>query len=211
MFKSMIPVVSAVAILAACGPAGAAPRKPARVDMKILLLTSGGLASIPETPCAGTAGSPVTMKIGPLLAELVNGSIARDIHNAKGNSVGRPASVGNNWPTNLDMQVNETGVSNDYVMVTVDLMVVRGVNFLRQPGAAVDDSRSAVMIDPSTVAAFCGRTKVGLNGNRQSVSFGVRKGADVRAFNIGIMIPDRPASPTYWQPLFLDPNVKNDG
>jgi hypothetical protein len=135
----------------------------------------------------------------------------RDIHNEKGASVDRPASVGRNWPTSLDIQVNETGVSNDYVMVTVDLIVVRGVSFLRQPGAAIDDSRSAVMTDPSTAATFCGRTQVSLNGNRQSVSFGVRKGADVRTFNIGIMVPDKPASPTYWQPLFLDPNIKNDG
>jgi hypothetical protein len=222
-WRTMILISSTLAI--ALSPVSAAPNKTANVKAVPRILSVGGFESIPQSPgCSGTAGPPVTIDLTEILKELVtNGKVTRKIDRKLAGStspVDRPANVGNNWPSNLDMELAVSSTPgtfepNDYVMVTINLRVVRGVTFLRPLGAPVTDSSIAVLVEPRTTASFCGRTdttSTTVNGKKyQTFSFGVLKGTSVHSVNIGIMVPDSTTNPTYWMPILLDPNVKNSG
>ncbi len=225
MKRKFTSAALAVAMLAALHPANAQPRITDKPKSQLHILSVAGFETIPYTDCSGVYGQPVTVRVGALLAELANNgkvgrNITRKLANGTDQPVDPPANTGYNWPTNLDMELAETAtgggyVPNDYVMVTVVLRVLRGINFLRPMGVAVTDSTLAVTVDPNTKNRFCGRTEVTTTttGGKtfQYVSFGMLKDTVVRSINIGIMIPDNVANPTYWLPIIIDPNVRNTG
>lgn len=225
MKRNMNIAALAVPMTAELSSANAESRKAEMPKSQYHVFSVAGFETIPITACSRNPGSPVTMQIGSLLKELkdagkINRAIKRRLANGTEMDVGRPAGAAANWPTNLDMELAEPAagggtVPNDYVMVMVVLKVVRGINFLRPPGAGATDSTQAVTVDPGTKEGFCGRTDVvrftSGGATYQSVSFGVLKSADMRSINIGIMIPDNVASPTYWLPIILDLNVRNSG
>jgi hypothetical protein len=179
---------------------------------------------IPEAPCTGTPGPPVTMRLGRLLANFGNGIIGRDIkrklQGGATQDVERPNVAGNRWLTNIDMELAERAANgryepNDYVLVTVYLpTTARGIKFLRSKTATnANDPTDAIRVEPNKGTLFCGRTDIKPESAPagESVTFGMLKGADTVSVNIGIMIPDTSTPPVYWLPIILDPNVKNSG
>lgn len=214
-----------VVVVAITSPAVAQPKDTISGLGVPRILSVAGFDQIPTTACSGRMGPAVTVDLGEVFKDLAsNGKVARKITRTVAGGtqqVGRPANVGNNWPSNLDMQLAVPKASggfepNDYVMVTVKLPMVRGASFLRPPLSVATNSSIAVMVDPGKGSGFCGRTDVATTVvprgmDFQTMQFGVLKGPDVQSINIGIMIPDDPKSPAYWLPIILDPNVKNEG
>lgn len=224
----MTRILAAAAITFALGTtisAGAAqPKKPAAFAARPLFTVSG-FDSVPIDSCGATAkpGSPVTIDLDDVLAQLAkDGKIPRKITRKNGKKVDWPIRKNDNWPTSLDMKLSETGVPNDYVMVTVNLPVWRGVSFLRplydQNGgpSKLSDSSIAVTVKAGTAAQYCGRTAVTTTpaspNDIQTFSFGVRKAPGARAINIGILVPGGEVDGRLvWLPILLDPAVENEG
>lgn len=209
----------------ACGPVMAQPKQATAFGLAPRVLSAPGFGIIPVEKCKGTPGAAVTVPIGSFLQQLVSSGkvtsrITRELPGGAKGDVAKPTNVGANWPTTLDMALKQPGFSNDYVLVTIELTVQRGVVFLRPYGSTDrSDSTLAVTVDPDTTIkdSFCGRTVVTetVNGagivTSQKVSFGVKKSTLKRAVNFGFQIPDNVADPKYWMPIILDPIVENEG
>jgi hypothetical protein len=187
---------------------------------------------IPADPpkCEGVAGAEVTWTLSDVLFDLdTKNRIKRNIMRGSVVVDGIPANeVAKNWPTNLDMDIGSAG--SDYVMVKIVLKTGEkpnkpGVHFLRPrsgglptgPNPGGTDSSVAVLTpagQPGNIE-YCGRTPIDLSvAGEESFRFGVRKAAGVRSLNIGLMVPtvkEKDDKSQMWLPIFLDPNVRNEG
>ena len=184
---------------------------------------------VPATECKGTPGLAVTWTLKEVLSGLSNNRrITRTIMRSTGKVPKLPTSaVGDNWPTTLDMDIASAG--SDYVMVNVVLTIGAngnkpGVHFLRPrsgtlptgPNPGGDNSSVAVLTpapEPGKVE-YCGRTPIDTSDpDTESFSFGVRKAVGARSLNIGLLVPTEKESneTQMWLPIFLDPNVRNEG
>lgn len=130
------------------------------------------------------------------------------------------------------------GPANDYVMVTIELSTGRGtgnpgIYFMRPPSAVPQANPPFVKPDPnqpkpnpdptaSTVAVmapvdrvdrFCGRTDIDIQNGKEVMSFGIKKGGETLSINVGLLVPSKPKAgkTPYWLPIFLDPNMRNEG
>lgn len=137
-----------------------------------------------------------------------------------------PQQLGSRWRTNLDMDV--TDPTKPYVRVNIIVTSNRGIRFLRPaapaPGQPMGtDSSNAVMVENVSSGGFCGRTaiaSVNLAGpppgrTGEKVTFGILPGTGVTGMNVGLLIPTTPVTGQPFEqeylPIFLDPNMKNEG
>ncbi len=184
---------------------------------------------VPATPCTGNAGEPVVWTLEDIFSGLNNNRrVKRDIKRGAAKVPEIPQTeVGNNWPTNLDMDITSAG--SDYVMVTIVLKTGAtggrpGVHFLRPrsgplptgPDPSGNDSSEAVLtpaLQPGVIG-YCGRTTIDTSvAGIERFSFGVRNAAEARSLNIGLLVPTRKTGneAQMWLPIFLDPNIRNKG
>ena len=113
---------------------------------------------VPATPCTGNPGEAVVWTLSDVFSGLNNNRrVKRDIMRGAAKVPEIPQTeVGNNWPTNLDMDISSAG--SDYVMVTIVLKTGAtggrgGVHFLRPrigplptgPDPSGNDSSEAVL------------------------------------------------------------------
>ena len=199
-------------------------------------LSARSFTVIPTTACTGTKGADVTWRLDDILGALSNNRrLTRQI-TRQGVNVPLPAasSLTGLWPTNVDMDISNapgTG-ANDFVLITIvldsaDKPNKPGLHFLRPvpsnlpsgPDPTSVDSSVAVLSpakDPVLGELYCGRTDIAVDSVNQteSVTFGVKAAKiGARSLNIGIMVPTKKTGqePQFWLPIFLDPNVKNEG
>jgi hypothetical protein len=192
---------------------------------------------IPKTACTGTQGEPVTWILGDIFDGLnkAEREIGRDIKRPGNKSVPEVAAnkLNGNWPTNLDMDVSTPVATpqppkSDYVLVTIELRNKAaggkpGVYFMRaapnplpdNPPLTDTDSSVAVMAPPPGTAGwkFCGRTDIKITNDTESITFGIMKDSGTQSLNIGLLVPAKAKNgkTPYWLPIFLDPNMRNEG
>jgi len=194
-----------------------------------VVFSAYSFTQVPSTPCMGNPGAAVVWTLEDIFSGLSNNRrIKRDIKRGAGNVPEIPQTeVGNNWPTNLDMDITSAG--SDYVMVTIVLKTGAtggrgGVHFLRPrsgplptgPDPSGNDSSEAVLTPAPQpgVIGYCGRTSIDTSvAGTERFSFGVRNAAEARSLNIGLLVPTRKTGnePQMWLPIFLDPNIRNKG
>ena len=138
-------------------------------------------------------------------------------------------NIKNLWTTNLDIPFANTDISRYYTKIIVRLYPQNKNDtlFLRtQPSAdpsASTDSSSAITVAPSVRGKFCDRSDVETDsdayGQYEQITFGtilapksngppVADG-EAASFNIGILIFNKTDSS--WYPIYIDPNVQNEG
>jgi hypothetical protein len=208
---------------------------PITVPVPTVVFSANSFTEVPVTTCSGKAGAAVVWTLEDVFSGLSNNRrvkriIVREINGVDTKVDEIPADeVGNNWPTNLDMDTTSAG--SDYVMVTIVLKIGAsgnkpGVHFLRPRSGALPtgpdpggtNSSVAVLTPPLQSpggSSYCGRTPIDTSvAGTERFSFGVRNAADARSLNIGLLVPtkkEKITEPQMWLPIFLDPNIRNTG
>jgi hypothetical protein len=189
--------------------------------------------------CTGVEGIPVIWKLSNIFDKLKDkNELKRDIKRGIDEVYEVDQGIlGDNWPTSVDMDVSsplpKPTPLPDYVIVTIELLTGRdagngkpGVYFLRPSANARPDnppftagntdhenSEVTVMIPAGTGSHFCGRTNIDIKPGKESVTFGIKRDGQVYSLNVGLLVPAEPKnnSTKVWLPIFLDPNVRNQG
>ena len=135
------------------------------------------------------------------------------------------------WPTNLDFDASSLGngpIEVKIVLKTGKLDDKPGVHFLRPVTGAIptgpdptSTNSSLAVLVPAPASEFCGRSAIVINAanNTETVSFVMNRvpaSPNLRAsrsINIGLMVPTKRIGQELqmWLPIFLDPNVRNEG
>jgi hypothetical protein len=69
------------------------------------------------------------------------------------------------------------------------------------------------MVPAGAGSQFCGRTKIDIRSGKESVTFGIKRDGTTYSLNVGLLVPAKPKNnkTLVWLPIFLDPNVRNQG
>lgn len=150
-----------------------------------------------------------------------NRAFVRDVK-LGGKSQDEPPEVGEGyWSTNLDASYEPPKGEVGYTKMTIRLKPDGKTEaiFLRPPTsndpATKRDSSAAISVQKAMEPYFCGLTKIKLpdeNDPYESLSFGITLPPQTAAsYNIGVMVRKLAGKRAYWTPVFIDPNVKNEG
>jgi hypothetical protein len=239
--KHGMGMMTGLLLLAACGEKGGSPQQQATMTPDVAGGTGQqapvvvpsktmGAESFHEitSTCATAPTSEVTMRLGNVFGGLdANGKISRNIKTGS-NNVPKidPAKLDNKtWPTNLDFDASSLGtgpVKVIIVLATGKSPDKPGLHFMRPrpaslptgPDPSGTDSSVAVLV-PQPESDFCNRTPIVVDAanNTESISFVMNRVMKTRSINIGLLVPAKAngnESQT-WLPIFLDPNMRNEG
>lgn len=126
------------------------------------------------------------------------------------------------WATNMDFEVKQPPGNTDYVEISVLLApeVQDGIDFLKVLDKyGIPDEKStafAITTETGKAAKFCIYPSFYDQGGARVVRFGAKLDhAETASFNIGLIAKDKKASKAagrdLWVPLYVDPNIKNNG
>ncbi|WP_313671034.1 hypothetical protein [Sandarakinorhabdus sp.] len=230
--KRNLGIIAGLLVLAACGEkggadtvkAGGAAAAPPIVPAESLV--AGATEEIPTAKCSGDPiGKPVVMILGDKSISQLGGNDQEIVRNVTRDGKGSgPPTLANPklYPTNLDLAAN--GVASkqgDYVEIKIQLQPAKPANrdmiFIRMDASAVpkdgDSSAGAVTVRKGDSGLFCGRSPITKNQTTgyETVTFGslLQPGME-SSLNIGVLVANK-KDPTKWTPIYIDPNMKNEG
>lgn len=232
MMTRNLGMMASLLVLAACGAKeGTDAGRPADGDavaavMPAEALVVGATETIPDTACGGTMiGKPLIMVLtNQMLKQLsdndqqIKRNVTRD-----GKDTDPPAIDDKRlYPTNLDLPANGVGVNaGDYVQIQIKLQPAnakkRDLIFLRTDASAIpkdgDDSAGAVTVRKGDGIKFCGRLPIQRDKTteEETVTFGsLLPKYGESSINIGVLVANK-KDPTKSTPIYIDPNVRNEG
>lgn len=129
------------------------------------------------------------------------------------------------WSTNLDFDTSTYGsgpVKVNIVLNTGEIGKSSEIRFLRPltgglpngPEPVGKDSSIAVLV-PAPANDFSCRTDIDVDviGQTETISFVMNRVIGSRSINIGLLVPTfkKDKEQQMWMPIFLDPNMRNEG
>ena len=230
-------MMAGLLILAACGEKEGSPLQQASntpeaagaLGRQERVKTTGALSfGVITATCITTPTSEVKMILDNVFGGLdSNGKIARNIKQGSKEvpQIDSDKLTLQSWPTDLDFDASTLGTGP--VKITIVISTGKnakkpGLHFLRPRSgklptgpdpSGLDSSLTVLVPDPTN--DFCGRLPIDVDtvNNTESVSFVMNRVVGSRSLNLGLLVPGaKTGSETQvWLPLFLDPNVRNQG
>lgn len=237
--KRELGMMAALLALAACGDTkGPTPQQMATPGVAgafgtklpdvgpMRVLAAGPSEIIPVTPCSGTMiGDPIIMSLDDKMMRQLgaaNQEITRNVSRG-GQQKDAPALPNSPlYPTNLDIAANGAlAAPGDYVKIVIKLLPAdvtkRDYIFLRPDARTVpandDDSSAAITVRQGDADKFCGRSTIARDAatGLETVSFGsLLKKNQESSINIGVLIANKKTAGK-WTPVYIDPNMRNEG
>jgi hypothetical protein len=222
-------MMTGLLLLAACGDKAETPvAAGATADRPIPLETlAAGPSDTPSGDCSGSRiGEPLVLTFGKNSIKQLGGpqqEIERNVTRKGSNTKDPPVIAGNVlYPTNLDLQANSLGTAmgpKDYVEIQIKLdspdQGNKDLIFLRSSAGIVpgnnDDPVAAVTVREGARDHFCFLGKIERAGDIETVRLGSKLLAgEQSSINIGVQIANY-KNAKYSTPIYIDPNVRNEG
>ncbi|WP_310476849.1 hypothetical protein [Sandarakinorhabdus sp.] len=224
-------MMAGLLVLAACGEKGGVDAgKPAAGDVDAVVtpaepFVAGATEVIPTTKCPDSRiGDPLIMLISNQMLKQLGGNdqqIERNITQSGKGSMPPTLDDKKFYPTNLDLAANGDLSRGGYVEIHIMLQPAkpdkRDLTFIRMDASAVPpndkDSAGAVTVRLGDGVKFCGRMPVEKDSvsGMETVKFGsLLVAGEESSINIGVLVANK-KDRTKWTPIYIDPNMKNEG
>jgi hypothetical protein len=225
-------MMAGLLVLAACGEKGGQDAgKPAAGDTVQAVapaepLVVGATEIIPEKKCDGDPiGKPLIILLtNQMLKQLSlnDQEIVRKV--TRGGNDTYPPELNDKklYPTNLDLPADGVGTNpGDHVLIQIKLQPAnakkRDLIFVRMDASAEpadgDNSAGAVTVRHGDSGKFCGRLPIKRDPvtDEETLTFGsLLKKEEESSINIGVLVANKKDT-TKWTPIYIDPNVRNQG
>ena len=231
MMKRNMGMMAGLLVLTACGEKGVAEAgKPAGGEAVAEVTpaepnVAGATEVIPTTDCPGSPiGDPLIMTISNQMLKQLGGNDQQILRNVtRGGKESEAPTINDKklYPTNLDLAANGDLSKGGYVEIQIKLQPAkpdkRDLTFIRMDASAVPpndkDSAGAVTVRLGDGNKFCGRKQIAKDAitGMETVTFGSLLAAGKESsINIGVLVANK-KDQTKWTPIYVDPNMKNEG